>query len=196
MGRQIVGCAEASTTCAWTAQRFGGMEENSAVGRQTILYLRFNRGKSMDVFGKQQRSVIMSKIRSKDTKPELFVRKILFGAGYRYRLHPQKLPGKPDIVLRKHKTVIFVHGCFWHSHPGCSRAAWPDENQTYWEEKIRRNVARDKQHEQDLLKAGWRVLTVWECACRKTKADWLLSKIESFLHGKEATAQIGKVDVS
>lgn len=149
----------------------------------------------MDIFAKRKRSEIMTRIRSKNTKPELFVRKLLFSSGYRYRLHSTVLPGKPDIVLKKFNTVIFVHGCFWHRHPGCSRATKPDENRTYWEEKITGNVTRDAQHEQDLLSAGWRILTVWECACRETKAEQLRSKIESFLYGKETTEQIGKEDL-
>ena len=105
----------------------------------------------------------MRRVRSEDTKPEMQVRRILHRRGFRYRLHRRDLPGSPDIVLPKHKTVLFVHGCFWHSHPGCPCAARPATNTAYWTRKLDRNIARDTAAFVALEHAGWRVLTLWEC---------------------------------
>ena len=112
----------------------------------------------------------MSLIRSSDTKPELIVRSLLHRMGYRFRLHVKNLPGKPDIVLPKYSTVIFVHGCFWHGHLGCRRSNKPKSNQDYWIPKIESNKARDKKHALALSQAGWRVLAVWECAVKDLDA--------------------------
>ncbi len=119
----------------------------------------------MDIFSTEKRSDIMSKIHSGDTKPEMVVRRLLFAMGFRFRLHDRKLPGVPDLVLRKYKTVVFVHGCFWHAHEGCPRATVPKSNEAFWREKLARNKARDEAVRGELLAAGWRVLTIWECAC-------------------------------
>ena len=108
------------------------------------------------------RSYNMSRIRSKDTKPEILVRKFLFANGFRYRKNAKELPGCPDIVLSKYRTVIFVQGCFWHMH-NCGRFHWPTTNQEYWERKIYRNVERDKINKEQLQALGWKVLKVWEC---------------------------------
>ena len=113
------------------------------------------------------RSYNMSHIRSKDTKPEILVRKFLFANGFRYRKNAKELPGCPDIVLSKYRTVIFVQGCFWHMH-NCGRFHWPTTNQEYWERKIYRTVERDKINKEQLQALGWKVLTVWECEL-KTK---------------------------
>ena len=113
------------------------------------------------------RSYNMSRIRSKDTKPEILVMKFLFANGFRYRKNAKELPGCPDIVLSKYRTVIFVQGCFWHMH-NCGRFHWPTTNQEYWERKIYRNVERDKINKEQLQALGWKVLTVWECEL-KTK---------------------------
>lgn len=113
------------------------------------------------------RSYNMSRIRSKDTKPEILVRKFLFANGFRYRKKAKELPGCPDIVLPKYRTVIFVQGCFWHMH-NCGRFHWPTTNHEYWERKIYRNVERDKINKEHLQAIGWKVLTVWECEL-KTK---------------------------
>ena len=117
----------------------------------------------MDILTKEQRSLNMSKIRSKDTLPELLLRKSLWYMGYRYRLHYKKLPGKPDIVIVKHKIVIFVHGCFWHRHKNCIEASRPKTNSDYWETKIIKNVKRDKKHKKEIKKLGWNVIVIWEC---------------------------------
>jgi len=105
----------------------------------------------------------MSKIRSKNTKPEMLMRKTLWQMGYRYRIHYNKLPGKPDIVLVKYKTAIFVHGCFWHRHQNCNEASRPKTNSEYWETKISKNMERDKKIQSELQQLGWNVLLVWEC---------------------------------
>ena len=105
----------------------------------------------------------MSHIRSKETKPENVVRKFLFSNGFRYRKNDKRYPGKPDIVLPKYKTIIFVHGCFWHQHPGCKAARIPNTNSDFWRDKFIRNIARDEKDQQILKELGWRVIVVWEC---------------------------------
>ena len=117
----------------------------------------------MDTVSKEVRSRNMSAIRSKNTNPETVVRSLLFALGYRYRLHRKDLPGKPDIILKKHNTVIFVHGCFWHQHKECKRANIPKSNKKYWIPKLERNVERDKINKRELNKLGWNVITIWEC---------------------------------
>ena len=116
-----------------------------------------------DVMTPEQRSRCMAAIKGKDTKPEMIVRKYLFSRGLRYRVQVRKLPGNPDIVLPKYKTVIFVNGCFWHGHEGCRYFRLPKSNVEFWEEKIKRNVARDFRNEAELKALGWRVIRVWEC---------------------------------
>jgi DNA mismatch endonuclease, patch repair protein len=105
----------------------------------------------------------MGRIRGKNTSPELVVRRVLHRMGYRFRLHVKNLPGKPDIVLPKYKTVIFVHGCFWHQHKGCKNCTTPTNRQEFWINKLNGNTARDKIHRQALRKLGWQAITVWEC---------------------------------
>ena len=126
----------------------------------------------------EERSYNMSRIRSKDTKPEERVRKYLFAQGFRYRKNVRSLPGCPDIVLSKYKTVIFVQGCFWHMHD-CGRFRWPATNREYWESKIRRNVARDNENLLKLQSLGWKVLIVWECEIRKDFQSAMDDLIES-----------------
>lgn len=116
-----------------------------------------------DVFTKVERSRVMRRVKSADTKPEMRVRRWLHAQGFRFRLHRKDLPGKPDIVLPKHKTVILVHGCFWHGHPGCKAADLPASNREYWERKIGRNTERDERNRRLIEKLGWRVVVVWEC---------------------------------
>lgn len=118
---------------------------------------------------KEIRSYNMSRIRSKNTKPEMIVRKFLFSNGFRYRLHQSKLPGKPDIVLPKFKTVIFVHGCFWHSHPNCKYAVAPKSNVEYWQPKIARNITNDAKVAEQLRALGFRIITIWECELKKAR---------------------------
>ena len=118
----------------------------------------------------------MSRIRSTNSKPEEIVRKYLFSKGFRYRKNVKKLPGCPDIVLSKYKTVIFVNGCFWHKHD-CPRFVWPSSNQDYWRPKILRNVERDNQSRKELETLGWKVITVWECELKKNVLNETLGKL-------------------
>ena len=119
----------------------------------------------------------MSQIKSKDTKPEMIVRRYLHAQGFRYKLYDKTLPGKPDLVLPKYKTVVFVHGCFWHGHKGCRYFVVPKSRTEWWMQKINRNSERDKINARQLRKMGWKVLTVFECGLKKSKADSTLSKL-------------------
>lgn len=119
-----------------------------------------------DTMTPEQRSRCMSAIKSNDTKPEMLVRKYLHGMGLRYGLHNKKLPGSPDIVLRKYKTVIFINGCFWHGHDNCRYYRLPKSNIEFWQTKINRNRERDKRDIEALRKRGWRVIVIWECELR------------------------------
>lgn len=117
----------------------------------------------MDIFSKSKRSDIMSKISGKETKPEISVRKYLFLKGFRYRKNVNDLPGKPDIVLPKYKTIIFIHGCFWHGHEGCKKSNLPTTNTEFWSEKIGKNIKRDRFNINNLNNKGWKVIIVWQC---------------------------------
>lgn len=119
-----------------------------------------------DTMTPEERSRCMAAIKGKDTKPEMIVRKYLFSRGLRYRVQVKKLPGRPDIVLRKYKTVVFVDGCFWHGHEGCRYFRLPHTNVEFWQTKISRNKARDARNEAELTEKGWRVIRVWECEIR------------------------------
>jgi len=132
-----------------------------------------------DVHTKAQRSYNMSQIKGRNTKPEILVRKFLHSKGYRFRLHDKKLPGKPDIVLPKYKTVIFVHGCFWHGHKGCKYFVLPKTRTAWWLRKIEGNKMRDKKVYVELKKSGWKVIKVWECEIRKNRLN-----LASFLKKK------------
>ncbi len=117
----------------------------------------------MDIWSPEKRSAVMSRIRSRDTKPELIVRSLLHRSGFRFSLRRKDLPGKPDIVLAKYRTVIFVHGCFWHRHRGCKVATMPKSREEFWQAKFDSNVARDRLNQKALKQAGWKVLVLWEC---------------------------------
>lgn len=134
-----------------------------------------------DVHDKATRSYNMSRIRSKDTKPEMIVRRFLFSKGFRYRLHDKRLPGKPDIVLPKYKTVIFVNGCFWHGHEGCKYFVVPKTRTEWWINKIKLNKQTDLENFLELERLGWNVLTIFECELktiyRYKKLDELINKI-------------------
>ena len=119
-----------------------------------------------DVHDKKTRSYNMSRIRGKDTTPEMIVRKFLFNKGIRYRLHQKKLSGKPDLVLRKYNTIVFVNGCFWHGHEGCKYFVVPKTRTEWWKNKIRKTIEKDKENYRKLEKTGWQVLVVWECELR------------------------------
>lgn len=115
----------------------------------------------------EQRSKCMAAVKGKDTKPEMIVRKYLFSKGLRFRLHDKKLPGSPDMVLKKYRTVIFIDGCFWHGHEGCKHFRMPKSNEFFWDQKIRKNKARDIANEYVLQTQGWRVIRIWECEINK-----------------------------
>lgn len=123
----------------------------------------------MDVHDPQTRSYNMSRIKGKQTKSEELVAKYLFSHGLRYRRNVQKLPGKPDIVLKKYKTVIFVNGCFWHVHEGCKYFVWPENNRDFWRKKLSDNKKRDILIKESLEKSGWKVLVIWECELKHNK---------------------------
>ena len=120
-----------------------------------------------DTISPERRSQNMSHIRAKDTAVEIKTRKYLFSQGFRYRKNDKSYPGKPDIVLSKYKTVVFIHGCFWHQHKGCKAARIPGSRQEYWIPKLQKNVERDKKHIEDLETAGWKVIVIWECGIKK-----------------------------
>lgn len=130
-----------------------------------------------DVHTPEQRSFNMSRIHNKNTKPEELVRKYLFSRGFRYRKNDPRLPGKPDIVLPKYKTVIFVNGCFWHGHTGCRYFVWPKNNEDFWKKKINSNIDRDKQVVKRLEDLGWNVIIVWECELKRQVRDDRLSAL-------------------
>lgn len=130
----------------------------------------------------EERSLNMSHIRS-ISRPEEKVRKYLFSKGYRYRINDKKLPGKPDIVLKKYKTVIFVNGCFWHMHD-CGRFRWPSSNEDYWNKKIHGNVNRDKDNQKKLKELGWKVLVVWECELKKKCFEETMNHLEGAINNR------------
>ena len=134
-----------------------------------------------DVHTPEQRSYNMSQIRGKNTKPEELVRKYLFSQGFRYRKNDPRLPGKPDIVLPKYKTVIFVNGCFWHGHEGCRYFVWPKNNAEFWKAKISGNIQRDAQSIRLLRDQGWNVIVVWECELKKANREATLIGLEARL---------------
>ncbi len=146
----------------------------------------------VDTMSKEQRHRCMASVHSKNTKPEMLVRRYLFGCGFRYRLHVRTLPGTPDIVLAKYKTVIFVNGCFWHGHEGCSLHRLPKSNVEFWKNKIKRNQERDRAEYSKLRMMGWKVLVVWECqlrpVCREDTLKYLsyvLSVVQLKKYGAE-----------
>ena len=148
-----------------------------------------------DIVSPEKRSQNMSAIRSKNTKPEMYLRKLLFAQGYRYRIADKSVPGHPDIFLRKYNTAIFVNGCFWHRHPGCKYAYTPKSRVEFWQKKFDDNVRRDSVVKAELLEHGIKLLTVWECAIRRMQRDKIeeeraLAKIIFFIKSNEKNAEI------
>jgi DNA mismatch endonuclease (patch repair protein) len=137
----------------------------------------------MDTLAPKERSERMSRVRGKDTKPELIVRRLLHGLGYRYRLHARDLPGKPDIVFRGRSKAIYVHGCFWHRHPdpACKLARLPKTRQDFWVPKLEGNRQRDIENQRRLTEMGWEVLVVWECGIGQAKTPDLTDRLRRFL---------------
>jgi len=143
-----------------------------------------------DKFSKETRSRMMSGIKSKNTKPEIMIRKELFGHGFRYRLHNGKLPGKPDMVFRKYLAVVFIHGCFWHGHD-CRYFVWPKSNKDFWREKINGNKKNDKKVISELQDMGYRICIVWECITRdQVLFPKAIKKLVSWLVGSKAFMEI------
>lgn len=135
-----------------------------------------------DIVSRSKRKEMMSSVKQRHTKPEITVRRLLHRLGYRFRLHSKKLPGTPDIVLPKYKSVIFVHGCFWHQHEGCRKSRRPTSNVEFWNEKLDKNIERDNRKESELKSLGWKVLTIWDCEIKDE--DLLIEKIKKFLHAE------------
>ncbi len=133
----------------------------------------------IDRLSPERRSALMSKVRGKDTSPEIRVRRMAHSLGYRFRLHRRDLPGCPDLVFPARKKIVLVHGCFWHRHPDCPKATMPKSRVKYWGEKFQKNVERDKKVIADLCSDDWSVLTIWECETKDP--DTLKQKLESFL---------------
>lgn len=138
----------------------------------------------MDSITPERRSWNMSRIRGKDTKIEVEVRKYLFAKGFRFRKNDKRFPGKPDVVLPKYKTVIFVNGCFWHMHEGCKQGRLPKSNLDYWREKLEKNVENDKLHEQQLMEMGWNTITLWECELKKDFEGVMDNLINNLQHNE------------
>lgn len=135
----------------------------------------------MDVFSKEKRSKVMAAIRSKNTRPEIIVRKYLFAKGFRFRINHPRLPGHPDIVLRKYRTCIFVNGCFWHGHD-CQYGHLPKTNVVFWKNKINRNRERDREEQRKLAQMGWHCIIVWECELKPSERDRTLQSLEYTLN--------------
>ncbi len=136
-----------------------------------------------DKHNPEQRRFNMQQIRGKDTKPEILLRKLLFREGFRYRINERKLPGKPDIVLKKYNTIVFVNGCFWHGHTDCRYFVTPKTRTEFWTEKINGNRERDLRNEEQLKSAGWNVITVWECELKKNSIEETLKLLIQKIKG-------------
>lgn len=148
-----------------------------------------------DVVDAETRSRMMSGIRGRDTKPEMIVRRALFKAGFRFRLHRRDLPGVPDVVLPGRRLAIFIHGCFWHMHAGCPLAKLPSTRPEFWLAKLSRNVERDREARDALVAAGWRVLTVWECATRERGIQAVLPEtLRAWIDGPAPMGEISRDD--
>lgn len=153
-----------------------------------------------DVVNRETRSRMMSRIRNRNTKPEMALRKALHALGFRYRLHAPRLTGRPDLVLSRYTTVIFVHGCFWHRHEGCRFTTVPATRPEFWQAKFAANTRRDREVRESLAKGGWRVATIWECSLRHPGqvaattallAEWLLTGISTIEIGASTTPDPG-----
>lgn len=149
-----------------------------------------------DIVDRQTRSRMMSGIRGKDTKPEMVLRRALHARGFRYRLHGKGVSGQPDLILAKHRAVIFVHGCFWHRHDGCRYATTPATRPEFWAEKFAANVRRDRAACDALVADGWRVATIWECALRKRHlVEPVVAKVVEWLLAESQWMDVGETDI-
>ena len=184
---------------AWTGKQIDNAESGRQIRLLTNLiqpvYTRFkdeNQDAMADIVDQQTRSRMMSGIRGKNTKPELALRRALHARGFRFRLHSSGVPGRPDLVLPKYHAVVFVHGCFWHRHEGCRYTTSPSTRPEFWQAKFAANISRDSAVRRDLLEAGWRVATIWECALRKPeRVSEVVSTFEEWLRGAEGQIEIG-----
>ncbi|BCX47114.1 hypothetical protein HAHE_10220 [Haloferula helveola] len=151
-----------------------------------------------DIFSREKRSEVMSRIRGRDTKPELFLRSMLHRLGYRFTVSGpanRELPGRPDVVLPKYQTVIFVHGCFWHGHEDCPAFRMPKSRTEWWTAKIEGNRARDARNEEAVRRLGWHVVTVWECALKTAAArEWLAARIPDLLGDGRSARRVAEDD--
>lgn len=138
-----------------------------------------------DMVAPEVRSRMMASIKGKNTKSEVALRRALHARGLRYRLHHRRLPGSPDIVLSKWNTVVFIHGCFWHRHPGCPMATVPKTRTEFWTEKFEKNIVRDRKAEAALGEAGWRIAVVWECRIKRIPSDELVDTLVAFVRSGE-----------
>lgn len=149
-----------------------------------------------DIVDKQTRSRMMAGILGKDTRPELALRRALHARGFRYRLHAKGVPGRPDLILAKHRAVIFVHGCFWHRHDGCRYTTTPTTRPEFWEQKFASNVRRDRAVCDALAASGWRVATIWECALRKPESlRRTVAAVEKWLRSASGWLEIGETEI-
>lgn len=149
-----------------------------------------------DIVDSQTRSRMMAGIRGKDTQPELVLRRALHGHGFRYRLHARDVAGRPDLVLKKYRAIIFVHGCFWHRHENCRLATTPATRPEFWADKFAANVARDRAVQESLLAEGWRVATIWECAlCKPHMVDTAAGFVRDWLFSEGSRLDIGEADL-
>lgn len=146
-----------------------------------------SRSSMADTFTRSERSRIMAAVKSKDTTPELRIRRLVHSLGYRYRLQVRSLPGTPDLVFPRLRKIIDVNGCFWHMH-SCGRCRIPSSRRDYWIAKIERNAARDKRTRRELRKLGWEVLVIWECQIKPSREDWLRRRLVAFLDKDEKPA--------
>lgn len=143
----------------------------------------------------EQRSRNMQQVHGKDTKPEVYIRRLLFSEGYRYRIHSNRIPGHPDIWMKKYNTAIFVHGCFWHRHKGCKYASVPSSNSEFWNDKFRKNITRDKEVIKNLSEKNIRCLVIWECTIKEMhrsqeKEKSVIMEIERFLNASEVFEEL------
>lgn len=155
-------------------------------------------GPQTDVMSAEERSRLMARIRSRDTKPEIVIRKALFALGFRYRLGGRGLPGRPDLVLPRYRAAVFVHGCFWHRH-GCSLFQWPKGREAFWRAKLEQNVARDRRTREQLMDRGWRVIIIWECAIRgrfRRGLEQTVLEVAHLLSGSVKSVEIGELQES
>lgn len=167
----LLACGAVGAGCGVVGGCFGGFAVGDCgdVGMIVSIVFGFTSYQMADVHSKETRSYNMSRIQGKDTKPEMIVRRYLHSQGFRYRLHVKDLPGKPDIVLPKYKTVIFIQGCFWHGHEGCRYFIIPKTRTEWWTEKISKTTINDGIKQSKLRDLGWRVLEIWECELKKDK---------------------------